>query len=73
MQIALPETTMKLKQGFGRLLRSKDDRGVVLVLDSRVMNKAYGLGMIRCLPESFHPETTSRTICEHIENFLFGD
>lgn len=71
-QLALQSATMKLKQGFGRLLRSTGDKGVVLVLDSRVIQRSYGQYMLRSLPESYHPETTSATVCDKIENFLFG-
>ncbi|MDX9934991.1 MAG: helicase C-terminal domain-containing protein, partial [Sphaerochaetaceae bacterium] len=71
-QLALPEATMKLKQGFGRLLRNTLDSGVVLILDSRVVNKRYGTWMLQALPESYHPETTTSGICDKIENFLFS-
>jgi ATP-dependent DNA helicase DinG len=71
-QLALQSATMKLKQGFGRLLRSTSDRGVVLILDSRVVSKNYGVYMLRALPESYHPETMSQGICDKIENFLYG-
>ena len=72
LQLGLPETTMKLKQGFGRLLRNKEDRGVVLVLDSRVVTKSYGISMIRSLPESWHPDCRTDSISSHIEQFLYG-
>lgn len=71
-QLALQSATMKLKQGFGRLLRSTADRGVVLILDSRVITKNYGVYMLRSLPESFHPETMTEGLCDKIENFLYG-
>lgn len=71
-QLALQSATMKLKQGFGRLLRSTSDRGVVLILDSRVVSKNYGVYMLRALPESYHPETVSQGLCDKIENFLYG-
>ena len=71
-QLALQSATMKLKQGFGRLLRSTADRGVVLILDSRVITKNYGVYMLRALPESYHPETESAGLCTKIENFLYG-
>ncbi|HKL58013.1 MAG TPA: ATP-dependent DNA helicase [Sphaerochaeta sp.] len=71
--LALKEATMKLKQGFGRLMRNTGDRGVVLILDSRVVTKNYGVFMMRSLPESFHPETESSTLCDKIENFLYAD
>ncbi|MFA7371890.1 MAG: helicase C-terminal domain-containing protein, partial [Sphaerochaetaceae bacterium] len=69
--LALPEATMKLKQGFGRLLRNTVDSGIVLILDSRVVNKQYGKWMLRALPESFHPETTITGIPLKIEAFLY--
>lgn len=71
-QLALPEATMKLKQGFGRLLRNTLDSGIVLILDSRVVNKQYGRWMLEALPESHHPETTTSTISRKIESFLYG-
>lgn len=71
-ELALPDATMRLKQGFGRLIRSTTDRGVVLILDSRIINKQYGKWMLRSLPDSFHPETTSDRIEEKIESFLYS-
>lgn len=41
-EVFLPETWLKLRQGVGRLLRRKDDRGAILVLDSRVVRERYG-------------------------------
>jgi ATP-dependent DNA helicase DinG len=70
-QLALQTATMKLKQGFGRLMRSTSDSGVVLILDSRVVSKNYGMYMLRSLPESFHPDTETEGICDKIENFLY--
>ncbi len=69
--LALPEATMRLKQGFGRLLRNKLDKGIVLILDSRVVSKGYGRFMLNALPPSFHPETTTDRIDQKIEDFLF--
>jgi len=71
-QLALPEATMKLKQGFGRLLRNTLDSGIVLILDSRVVNKQYGKWMLQALPESYHPETATEGIASKIESFLFS-
>ena len=50
-QYAVPETILRFRQGFGRLIRSKDDRGVVVVLDKRVTSKFYGPEFIKSLPE----------------------
>ncbi|GAB4505229.1 MAG: helicase C-terminal domain-containing protein [Anaerolineales bacterium] len=46
----LPEAILKFRQGFGRLIRSQSDRGVVAVLDKRVMTKQYGRLFIESLP-----------------------
>ena len=70
-QLALPEATMKLKQGYGRLLRTTLDTGIVLILDSRVVQKQYGQWMLRALPESYHPQTTSEGVVAKIESFLY--
>jgi len=47
----LPEAVLKFKQGFGRLIRSKEDTGMVVVLDSRILRKSYGRVFLRALPE----------------------
>jgi len=46
----LPEAVLKFKQGFGRLIRSKEDRGMVVVLDSRILRKPYGRVFLRAIP-----------------------
>jgi predicted DnaQ family exonuclease/DinG family helicase len=50
-EYAVPQTVLKFKQGFGRLIRSKTDRGVVAVLDRRVTSKGYGKSFLESLPE----------------------
>jgi ATP-dependent DNA helicase DinG len=46
----VPQAIIKLKQGFGRLIRTKTDRGLVVILDPRVLTKAYGRGFLQALP-----------------------
>src|ERR1043165_3422292 len=46
----LPHASLRLKQGFGRLIRSATDRGVVVIADSRVVTKSYGRVMLAGLP-----------------------
>jgi DNA polymerase-3 subunit epsilon/ATP-dependent DNA helicase DinG len=49
-EYSLPRAILRFKQGFGRLIRSKTDRGVVVVLDRRILTKTYGQSFIRSLP-----------------------
>ena len=51
MEYTVPQAVIKFKQGFGRLIRSRDDRGVVLILDSRVLSKNYGRFFLKSLPQ----------------------
>ncbi len=47
----LPEAVLKFKQGFGRLIRTKRDRGTVVVLDPRIETKSYGRLFLESLPD----------------------
>ena len=47
----LPEAVIKLRQGFGRLIRTRQDRGIVVLLDPRVLSKPYGRWFVESLPE----------------------
>ena len=50
MEYQVPEATLKLKQGFGRLVRTAEDRGRVVILDPRVLTKPYGRVFLDSLP-----------------------
>jgi predicted DnaQ family exonuclease/DinG family helicase len=50
-QYAVPEAVLRFRQGFGRLIRSKTDRGVVVVLDKRILTKSYGKLFVESLPQ----------------------
>ncbi len=50
MEYMLPHAALRLKQGFGRLIRSSDDRGVVVLSDPRLLTKRYGRGLLNALP-----------------------
>ena len=50
-EYSLPEAVLKFRQGFGRLIRSQTDEGIVVVLDSRLLNKWYGRVFLRSIPE----------------------
>lgn len=48
---SVPEAVIKFRQGFGRLIRTKQDQGIVVVLDSRITSKPYGKTFLQPLPE----------------------
>ncbi len=50
-QYALPEAILRFRQGFGRLIRTQSDRGVVVVLDKRIISKRYGQFFIDSIPK----------------------
>jgi DNA polymerase-3 subunit epsilon/ATP-dependent DNA helicase DinG len=50
-QFTVPDAILRFRQGFGRLIRTRTDRGVVVVLDNRVLTKKYGAGFIEALPD----------------------
>lgn len=51
MDYQLPEAVLKLRQGFGRLIRSQRDHGMVVILDPRVKTKPYGKTFLQSLPD----------------------
>lgn len=51
MEYSLPEAILKFKQGFGRLIRTKQDHGHVVILDPRILTKRYGQNFLRSLPD----------------------
>ncbi len=51
VEYQVPEAVLKLKQGFGRLIRSRDDSGIVTILDPRVLSKPYGRTFLGSLPD----------------------
>ncbi|RHW39293.1 ATP-dependent helicase DinG [Lysinibacillus yapensis] len=50
-ELSLPEAILRFKQGFGRLIRSSQDKGVFVVLDRRIETKSYGVEFLRALPQ----------------------
>ncbi|MEN9574248.1 MAG: hypothetical protein RL514_2103 [Verrucomicrobiota bacterium] len=50
-EFSLPEAILKFRQGVGRLIRTKTDHGIVVVLDNRVLNKRYGQAFLDAIPK----------------------
>jgi|688.fasta_scaffold25090_2 ATP-dependent DNA helicase DinG len=52
MDYSLPEAVLKLRQGVGRLIRTKKDHGLICILDNRILTKRYGKTFIKALPDA---------------------
>lgn len=63
-EYTLPESLIKFRQGIGRLIRNKTDKGVITILDSRVLLKPYGRLFIDCLPVKDYTILTAETRLE---------
>ncbi len=66
----LPHAALKLKQGFGRLIRSASDVGVVVLLDPRVVNRRYGMALLEGLPPADRVIGRWREVRTRIEDFF---
>jgi len=72
MEYSVPVAVLKFKQGFGRLIRSKTDKGAVLVLDKRIISKFYGRYFLDSLPGGTRVVDTSKKVMKELQTF-FGD
>ena len=52
MELLVPAAALALKQGFGRLVRSRKDRGLVAILDPRIRTRRYGKVFLESLPDA---------------------
>src|SRR5947209_13421113 len=50
-EYSLPEAILKLRQGVGRLIRTKSDHGIIVILDNRIVTRPYGRAFLQALPE----------------------
>ena len=69
-QYALPQAVLRFRQGFGRLIRTRTDRGVLLLLDRRIRARKYGDAFLRSLPRCTLRDLASREIPSHISDWL---
>jgi ATP-dependent DNA helicase DinG len=65
----LPHASLRLKQGFGRLIRTSTDRGVVVIADPRIVTKRYGRGMLEALPPAARAIGRWDAIVERVREF----
>ena len=69
-EYTLPEAILRFRQGFGRLIRTQSDRGVVAVLDRRLRSKQYGPQFLHSLPHCHLAETTIEELPEEATRWL---
>lgn len=69
--LSLPRAIIRFKQGFGRLIRTHQDRGVVIVFDNRIITAWYGKAFIQSLPEIEVEYMSSQNILRDIESWFF--
>jgi ATP-dependent DNA helicase DinG len=69
VEYMLPNASLRLKQGFGRLIRSSTDRGVVVIGDSRIVTKRYGRGLLEALPPARRVIGRWEAIVERVREF----
>ena len=69
-EYTLPEAILRFRQGFGRLIRTQSDRGVVAVLDRRVRSKQYGPQFLHSLPACHIVETTIEQLPQEAARWL---
>ncbi|WP_180954210.1 ATP-dependent DNA helicase DinG [Bacillus sp. M6-12] len=67
---ALPEALLRFRQGFGRLIRTRDDKGILLVLDRRIVSAKYGEEFRRALPSLEWMEAGQLELSKEIDDWL---
>ena len=67
---ALPDAVIKFRQGFGRLIRTKSDRGVVVVTDPRLVTKNYGATFRKSIPASVHTVASTAEVVSRASGFI---
>jgi ATP-dependent DNA helicase DinG len=70
MDYTVPQAVVKFRQGFGRLIRRKTDRGAVIILDRRIVTKHYGKVFLRSLPEPQRVTGPRQVLLPSLETFF---
>jgi len=68
-QLALPEAILRLKQGFGRLIRSSQDKGIFVILDRRIDSKSYGAQFIQAIPSKTIEKVPLQNMVTQLEHW----
>jgi len=72
LEYAVPETILRFLQGFGRLIRTRTDRGVVAVFDRRLLTRSYGSLFVESLPEPTVRQGSSALLPQAAAEWLSG-
>jgi len=72
-QYTIPQAAIRFKQGFGRLIRSKNDRGVLVILDKRLQTKRYGSAFLDSIPQCTVVRGSSRELPLKVARWLGWD
>ena len=67
---SLPQAILRFRQGYGRLIRTMDDCGVVIILDNRLVNKRYGKLFIRSLPSQKYSTGSTSVIAQRVQEWF---
>ena len=70
MEYTVPQAVIKFKQGFGRLIRSRLDRGGVLILDKRVLTRNYGRIFLKSLPDIEVVTAPGDEVLQRLQHFF---
>lgn len=70
VELSVPTAILKLRQGVGRLIRTGEDRGVIIILDNRVATKRYGARFLNELPPAPIAELPTQRIAAEVQAFL---
>ena len=71
-QYAVPQSVLRFRQGFGRLIRGERDRGVVVVLDQRILSRAYGAVFLDSIPECTTTKAPLRNLSRAVREWIAG-
>ena len=69
-QYAVPQSVLRFRQGFGRLIRGEEDRGVVVVLDQRIVSRRYGRVFLESIPECTESRGMLRDLPREVGRWL---
>ena len=70
VHLSVPQAALSLKQGVGRLIRTRKDRGVIVIADSRILSRSYGRTFLNSLPDFRRLEMPWSGIVEEVRHFF---